>query len=63
MSHEYKAFLIWLAAMTLFVVAALAATTLYPMTSVVSRRAAVIPGAPLPPLPAPIEVSPWRLVQ
>jgi hypothetical protein len=30
MSHENKAFLIWLAAMTLFVVTALAASTLYP---------------------------------
>ena len=62
MSHEYKAFLIWLAAMTLFVVTALAATTLYPMTSV-APRTAVIRGVPPSPLPAPIAVSPWRLVQ
>jgi hypothetical protein len=59
MSHDGKAFLIWLATMTLFVVTVLAATTLYPMAGGVPRSAGV-PGAPAPP---PREVGPWHLVQ
>jgi hypothetical protein len=47
MSHEHKAFLIWLPAMTLFVVTALAATTLYPKSlassAVVANARALLP--------------------
>jgi hypothetical protein len=60
MSHERKAFFVWLTAMTLFVVTVLAVTTLYPMAGV-RPWAAGVPDAPAPPLPPAIEVNAWHI--
>jgi hypothetical protein len=62
MSHESKAFLVWVTAMTLFVIVALAATTLYPMVNAVPQSAGVS-GDSAPPIPTSKEVGRWHLVQ
>jgi hypothetical protein len=49
MSHERKTFLVWLTAMTLFVVTVLAVTTLYPMAGAGPRTLGV-PGERASPL-------------
>jgi hypothetical protein len=60
MSQESKAFLVWVTAMTLFVIVALAATTLYPMVNAVPQSASVSDDS-TPRLPTP--VGRWHLVQ
>jgi hypothetical protein len=59
MLRKRKAFLIWLAAMALFVATASAVSKCHRAASATPPAAG---GGPAPPLPAPIEASPWRLV-
>jgi hypothetical protein len=59
MLRERKVFLIWLTVMALFVVTASAVNKCHRAARAAPPAAG---GGPAPPLPAPIEVSPWRLV-